>query len=270
MKTEISTDIENGGNNTASVCHTSKLDPAQRWAPTPAMHQLQTAAEGIRERLKGLRHQIVDAEAELATIEAELLLETKEQLITVALRAEAEATRCQDALKQAEMAIEIDALTGLPNRAVLLDRLTIAMKNANRHGHRVGLLFVDLDNFKEINDTAGHAAGDDAIKRVAGALTSAVRAIDTVSRHGGDEFLILLSEIALPEDALVVSEKIRKALLESALAPTDDNLSASIGISVYPDHGTDPKTLIERADQAMYTAKKQSTVSAVFDETLSD
>jgi diguanylate cyclase (GGDEF)-like protein len=157
-------------------------------------------------------------------------------------------------------------LTGLPNRAVLLDRLTVAMANADRHRHRVGLLFVDLDKFKEINDTAGHAAGDEAINRVATILTSAVRAIDTVSRHGGDEFLILLSQIALPEDALVVAEKIGEALSRSSLEMSDQGLSASIGISVYPDHGADPKTLIERADKAMYSAKRLDAVSAVYAE----
>lgn len=264
MKIDEIVSRDSGVNDVSIPCDTKENPSEGEWAGTDAMHDMQAEAETARERVTFLKHEIADAEADLAEIEAALQLETNEQLVIATIKAEAEAARCQDALKQAELATETDALTGLPNRTVLLDRLAIALANANRHGHRVGLLFVDLDNFKDVNDSGGHAAGDDVIKRVASALTSSVRAIDTVSRHGGDEFLILLSEIALEEDALLVSEKIAGALSKILVGPKDEPLSASVGISVYPDHGTDARTLIERADKAMYSAKRNGASSTVF------
>jgi diguanylate cyclase (GGDEF)-like protein len=159
----------------------------------------------------------------------------------------------------------LDSLTGLPNRTLLLDRFANAIANAKRRGHRVALLFLDLNAFKQINDTLGHAAGDQALQWVADCLTSLVRETDTVSRHGGDEFLILLAEVAQPADAALVAEKVNAALAAcNQIDNHEVSLAASIGISIYPDDGQDVKILIERADAAMYLAKKPGTGGFVF------
>jgi diguanylate cyclase (GGDEF)-like protein len=178
--------------------------------------------------------------------------------VVSALGALTDAETAHGALDEAARVGGTDPLTGLPNRTVLLDRLENAIFNAKRHGNRVGLLFLDLNDFKQINDSFGHAAGDRALQLVADCLASLVRETDTVSRHGGDEFLIILAEMVQAADAALVAEKINAAL--GAYSRIDDHvvsLKASIGISVYPEDGEDAKTLIDRADIAMYRAKKQ-------------
>jgi len=149
-----------------------------------------------------------------------------------------------------------DSLTDLPNRATLNDRLTQAMALAHRHRQKLAVLFLDVDRFKHINDTLGHDIGDRLLQSVAQRLLSCVRNSDTVSRQGGDEFVILLSEVAHAEDAAVCAEKILRAL--SAPYRIDQHnlhLTASIGIVTYPEDGTDAGTLMKHADFAMYHVK---------------
>ncbi len=149
-----------------------------------------------------------------------------------------------------------DSLTDLPNRGVLEDRLAQALALARRHQQRLALLFVDLDHFKNINDFFGHAVGDGLLRSVAERLLACVRSSDTVSRLGGDEFLILLSEVACPADAAIIAEKILLALsLPHRVDRRDLNLSASVGIVTYPDDGMEAQTLLKHADLAMYGAK---------------
>lgn len=185
------------------------------------------------------------------------LREANEQLILAALHAETIAENAVTHLDELAHSSQHDALTGTPNRALMLDRMENAIAFANRHGTRIGVLFLDLDEFKQINDTLGHAVGDGVVQLVARRLEAEVRQSDTVSRHGGDEFLVLLAEIAQPSDAALVAEKILAALA----APTwVDNhlisLSASIGIALFPDDGTDAATLMSSADTAMYSCKR--------------
>ncbi|HEX8962521.1 MAG TPA: EAL domain-containing protein, partial [Rhodocyclaceae bacterium] len=151
-----------------------------------------------------------------------------------------------------------DALTGLPNRALLLDRLGQALMQAARYDTRLAVLFLDLDRFKSVNDTLGHHIGDELLKHVADRLRGVVRAIDTVSRLGGDEFVIVLQEIAGPDDAVLVAEKIINAL-KPAVNIEGHQLSAtpSIGISIFPEDGGDVYALMKNADTAMYHAKEQ-------------
>lgn len=150
-----------------------------------------------------------------------------------------------------------DQLTGLPNRELFHDRLQNAMAVARREQHHLSLLYLDLDRFKQINDTYGHAIGDLLLQEVARRLKGCVRESDTVGRIGGDEFLILLNGIAYPEDALRVAEKVREALSEPyELAAHRLSIAPSIGIGGYPQHGDDYKKLILSADEAMYRAKK--------------
>ena len=149
-----------------------------------------------------------------------------------------------------------DPLTNLPNRTLLDDRLAQAITQADRNGTSVALLYLDLDNFKYINDSLGHAMGDQLLKSVAQRLSNCIRAADTVSRHGGDEFLILVIEDEHVHNAAHIAEKI----LESLTAPHlilkhEFHTTASIGISVYPTDGRDAETLIKNADTAMYHAK---------------
>lgn len=149
-----------------------------------------------------------------------------------------------------------DSLTGLPNRALLLDRLEQALAQAQRHRRNLALLFIDLDRFKTINDTLGHAVGDALLRQVAVRLSSVLREEDTVSRLGGDEFVILLPNTLVARDAAYVAEKVIGALSQSFVVEDYElHVSASIGISVYPRDGDDKETLIKHADLALYRAK---------------
>lgn len=151
-----------------------------------------------------------------------------------------------------------DALTGLPNRRLLLERLDHALVQAKRFSRSLAVMFLDLDNFKKINDSLGHEAGDLLLKEVATRLAAGIRSGDTVARQGGDEFIIVLSEIADPHDASLVAEKVLSQLagVPVSLAGQDISISTSIGIAVYPIAGTDSSLeLMKKADAAMYDAK---------------
>jgi diguanylate cyclase (GGDEF)-like protein/PAS domain S-box-containing protein len=150
-----------------------------------------------------------------------------------------------------------DSLTELPNRVLLNDRLLQAVRMGERHHKKLAVLFVDLDHFKPINDSLGHATGDALLKSVAKRLREALREVDTVSRHGGDEFVILLPEIEAASDAALVAEKVLGRLAAPHLIKGHElHVTASIGISIYPDHGRMAEILVNRADLAMYEAKK--------------
>jgi diguanylate cyclase (GGDEF)-like protein/PAS domain S-box-containing protein len=160
------------------------------------------------------------------------------------------------ALRMSRLA-QYDFLTGLPNRMLLGDRLTQALALAARYGRRLALLFVDLDRFKDVNDSAGHALGDQVLQSVAERLLACVRSSDTVSRQGGDEFVILLSEIDHWENLMPVAKKILAAIaLPYDLTPHVFHITASIGVSIFPQDGGDGETLIQSADAAMYWAKQ--------------
>jgi diguanylate cyclase (GGDEF)-like protein/PAS domain S-box-containing protein len=151
---------------------------------------------------------------------------------------------------------EHDALTDLPNRLLLNDRLARSIALSRRYGRRLAVLFLDCDRFKHINDTLGHAVGDQVLRSIAKRLTTCVRESDTVSRHGGDEFLILLSEIDHPEDAEAIGQKIVASIAEPHFVSGHElQLTASVGIALYPEDGQDAQSLIMRADTAMYHAK---------------
>ncbi|SMF69541.1 PAS domain S-box-containing protein/diguanylate cyclase (GGDEF) domain-containing protein [Azospirillum oryzae] len=152
---------------------------------------------------------------------------------------------------------QFDFLTDLPNRFLLRDRLERAILAAGRHGTKVGLLFVDLDRFKTINDSLGHQVGDGLLREVAVRLTGTVRASDTVSRQGGDEFIILISDMDSPDAADIVARKVLHALSEAYLIDGHElQVTPSIGIAVYPDDGIGIDALLKSADMAMYAAKE--------------
>lgn len=150
-----------------------------------------------------------------------------------------------------------DPLTGLPNRRLLDDRLDMAIAHAHRHGLRVGILFVDLDHFKQINDSLGHAAGDELLTQQARRLERCVREDDTVARLGGDEFVIVLSDIEQVEDVRQTAERVLEALRAPVWIQNRELVvTCSLGISVYPDNGLDRETLLKHADVAMYQIKE--------------
>jgi diguanylate cyclase (GGDEF)-like protein/PAS domain S-box-containing protein len=149
-----------------------------------------------------------------------------------------------------------DSLTGLPNRLLFTDRLALALRQADRASARLAVLFLDLDRFKWVNDSLGHAAGDQLLRQVAERLQGALRKIDTISRLGGDEFTVLLTELALPGDALDVARKLVEVLAEPFdLGGHDVQVAASVGVALFPDHSSNAERLIKMADAAMYRAK---------------
>jgi diguanylate cyclase (GGDEF)-like protein/PAS domain S-box-containing protein len=166
-------------------------------------------------------------------------------------------TKRKEAEQRIEFLAHYDSLTKLPNRALFADRLRHALVMAHRQKIKVGLMFLDLDKFKAVNDTLGHLAGDQLLKSVAERLTSCVRASDTVCRQGGDEFLILLAEIRSSEDVCLIAEKIMMTMAAPhRLGEIDKVISFSIGAAIYPDDATDDEMLMRYADQAMYQAKE--------------
>ena len=152
---------------------------------------------------------------------------------------------------------EYDSLTSLPNRVLLLDRMRKAIQTAQRHGHHLAVLFIDLDRFKNINDSLGHAVGDELLRQVAHRLGTLVRSADTVSRLGGDEFVVLLTDLDTPGRAASVAAK----MLEALAAPFhldghELTVTPSIGITVFPEDGDNRDALLKNADTAMYHAKE--------------
>jgi diguanylate cyclase (GGDEF)-like protein/PAS domain S-box-containing protein len=199
------------------------------------------AAEAIRRTRDELEVRVLERTAELAGANAQLQAEIVE-------RRQAEA-------RVHHMAYH-DSLTGLPNRALLSDRLDRAMLAVQRSERKLAVMFIDLDRFKNINDSLGHLTGDHLLKEVAGRLCRAVRASDTVARLGGDEFVVLVPGIRGPEESEQVAEKIIEVL--AAPFPFEGrmlHITPSIGICMYPDDGADVATLMRHADAAMYHAK---------------
>jgi diguanylate cyclase (GGDEF)-like protein len=151
-----------------------------------------------------------------------------------------------------------DTLTGLPNRALFNDRLGVALAHARRHKHRVAVMLLDLDHFKEVNDTLGHSVGDQLLKAVGDRLFSLLRESDTVSRMGGDEFLLLLPEMADPAHASSAAERILQSIRQPFVLESHTiHITTSLGIAIYPDDGTDGDTLVKKADLAMYRVKEE-------------
>ena len=151
-----------------------------------------------------------------------------------------------------------DPLTGLPNRTLFYDRLKQALAQAKRHGRGVGVLFIDLDRFKAINDSLGHETGDALLKIVADRLVHCMRSTDTIARLSGDEFTLVLQDLNRAQDAGYVAQKVLEAVGERATVGNQEiPITASVGIALYPSDATDPDALIAQADRAMYRAKEK-------------
>jgi len=164
-----------------------------------------------------------------------------------------------DAEEQLQKAAVHDALTGLPNRNSLAARLEHAILRVNRSGDRIALLFIDLDRFKKVNDTLGHAAGDEVLRQAAARIRACVREVDTVARLGGDEFVVLLETDVRPDTPGIIGERIRAAFgSDFEWKGLGVRCGASVGVSLYPDHARDAGALLASADEAMYREKSSS------------
>jgi len=223
------------------------------------LSQLSQETDGLLTRLVRLRQNLVEIRQAMDGAKAQsAMAETNEQLVLAALHAESVAETAVSELGELARLGQRDPLTNLPNRLLMLDRLESAIATARRRETRIAVLFIDLDHFKRINDTLGHAIGDEALKLTARRLQSAVRDSDTVSRHGGEEFLVLLPDISQAADAVSIAQKLLAALAAPARAGEHRlHLSASIGITIYPEDAEDAQTLISRADAAMYRSKRR-------------
>ena len=157
-----------------------------------------------------------------------------------------------------------DELTGLPNRRLLQDRLQQAVAQCARQQKQLALLFIDLDGFKGVNDTLGHAAGDTLLKRVADRIAASIREADTACRYGGDEFVIMIPSLAHSGVATAVAEKVQHCLTDPYVI--DDfrvQIAASIGTALYPDHGQACEDLLKHADSVLYRAKSCSSKASI-------
>lgn len=213
--------------------------------------------EDITER-KNAQQALLRARDELE----QRVLERTAELALSNARLQAEIQERKLAEQQIRYLANHDALTGLPNRRLLQDRLEQAMELARRNGHLVAIQFIDLDHFKPINDRLGHRVGDLLLQAIALRLRGLLRAIDTVARVGGDEFVVVLPEMQSPAAVSDTAQKVLDALAQPyGIEGHALTVTPSIGISVYPRDGSDAETLLRRADAAMYHAKQGGRAS---------
>ena len=214
-----------------------------------------------REDIAAMREDAMQStQAELLLRSSEhtaMLQEANTRLVVATLAAQGQTEQIEKVRVELHHLAHHDALTNLPNRVLLRDRLSQAIEAANRQGRQLGVMFMDIDRFKKINDSLGHAVGDQLLQAVAKRLLTSVRVSDTVSRQGGDEFVLLLPLIEGPEGAELSAKKILTALAHPhSIAGHALHISFSIGIAIYPDDGEDADILLKHADMAMFYAKE--------------
>lgn len=211
--------------------------------------------ETALERSEAVEVKVQQASEKLSLVNQGLVNEVKERRLL-----EQELAAVNELQKETLHASLHDALTGLPNRVLFNDRLEHGIEQAKRHGWTLAVMFLDLDKFKTINDSYGHEAGDAVLLTIAKRLTETTRTDDTISRHGGDEFLYLLMEISEEKDAAIVAGKIIRAVqVPCVVGGGELNVNTSIGISIFPNDGTTAEALIASADAAMYRAKQSQS-----------
>lgn len=221
------------------------------------MRDLQGQIAKARSVLADLERQIAGTRRQIDFDDSAYLVEVNEQLIASALQSRIDAEEAAQTVVDLSKSFGLDMLTQLSNRTQFHERFAYAIASAQRHGTRVAVLFADIDGFKGINDTLGHAVGDEVLKYTAHCIASSVRDVDFVFRYGGDEFVVLVTDVAQAPDAALVSQKIASAVaLPITVANRSISVSLSIGVSVYPEDGVDADALIHRADSAMYEAKR--------------
>jgi diguanylate cyclase (GGDEF)-like protein len=221
--------------------------------------------ESVLEKTETIEDKVQDAADKLSDVNEALKQEIRERHV-LEFRLAAVTERAESSRNAAFH----DLLTGLPNRALFNDRLEHGLAQARRHARSLAVMFIDLDGFKQINDSHGHDVGDAVLKTIAARLLASTRDEDTVSRQGGDEFLYLLTEVENTQGLTQIAEKLLAAIhmpcnLTVDAVQVDVCLSASIGISVFPQHGATARDLIRSADKAMYRAKAGKTRIALHD-----
>lgn len=211
--------------------------------------------ENAIEKSAAIEVKVQEASVKLASVNQALKDEVKERL-----QLERKLAMVVEQQEETRHAAIHDYLTGLPNRALFDDRLEHGLMQATRHGRMLAVMFMDLDNFKTINDSHGHDVGDAVLRIVAGRLEENTRGEDTVCRHGGDEFLYLLMDMKSEQDARTIAEKIIKAIQAPCKVSVGElTISPSIGISIFPKDGTTAEALSKSADAAMYEAKRSKS-----------
>ena len=235
-----------------SLANTVLKQELQKRDPAPGV-------EKAIEKSVVAEEKVQEASEELTVVNQALKREIKDRHVLEFQYAA--ATEQKEAARQESLH---DPLTGLPNRALFNDRMEHGLAQAERHGWKLAVMFLDLDNFKHINDSYGHDAGDFVLQTIAARLMENTRSDDTISRHGGDEFLYLLMEMGDREDVALIAEK----LIGAIEAPMDTRagdltvslkVHASIGIAMFPKNGSTAELLIKAADKAMYRAKKDKS-----------
>ncbi|MGI4814486.1 MAG: diguanylate cyclase domain-containing protein [Janthinobacterium lividum] len=239
-----------------------------------------TAADGKGEEattaaaveLAKLRRQAAQAQAELSRLRTDIaaakrslgslraarhLREANENLVIAALKAQSDAEAASRTLDEASRTNEVDTLTGLPNRLALFNRLIQASTAAKDRDQRLAVLFIDLNGFKRVNDMWGHTVGDQVLRQAAQRLVTATRTTDTVSRYGGDEFLVLLNDVSRGDAAISAGRVVEALTFPVHIGEQELWLTASVGIGIYPDDANEVGTLVDRADAAMYRAKRR-------------
>ncbi len=218
----------------------------------------QGSPEGVEnalEKTENVEQKVQDAADKLSQVNLALKDEVRERhLLEFRLAA---ASELAEVTRNAAFH---DPLTGLANRALFADRLEHGLAQAKRHNWKLAVMFIDLDGFKKINDAHGHDAGDEVLKAVAARLTENTREDDTVSRHGGDEFLYMLTEVGNEQDLTLIAGKIIAAIQMPCSIMVEGvelnvSINASVGIAIFPKDGITAQTLIKSADKAMYRAK---------------
>ena len=218
-------------------------------AQAEALATHQALLEATRQNERELEQRIVERTAEINRV--------NEKLREEALEREGLVNRLREQEERMRFMAQHDALTGLPNRYSMQERLSLALELAKRNRKHVAVMLVDLDNFKDVNDTRGHPAGDQVLVAVANRLRSSVRGSDTVARIGGDEFVVLAGELDRPDGAGMIAEKIADMVQLPIPVPGGApwSITCSVGISVYPRDAQAPAELLAQADHAMYAAK---------------
>jgi diguanylate cyclase (GGDEF)-like protein/PAS domain S-box-containing protein len=245
-----------GYSNVAEIKHPADISPPNqtdgRSSQTVAEEKIAAAFLNGKERFEWL-HQRKDGNVFPAEVCLTALTLSGQPTLLATVR---DITERKVAQERVQYLAYYDALTGLPNRTLLLDRLAKALAAARRQNNKIVLLYLDLDRFKDINDSLGHTVGDLFLQEVAGQLKRWGREQDTVARLGGDEFLIMLTDVKDIPDAAVAAERLMDAMTADFVVQGHTlGVSCSLGISVFPEHGADSETLIKNADAAMYSAK---------------
>ncbi len=219
---------------------------------------LHQQASQFKTELLRLQQSLDVLQAQFSQTDHRELVAANQQLVLSSIQAEQELLQVKSHVGELTRTSQRDALTDTPNRTLMLDRISRSISYARRHHRQLALIFLDLDHFKQINDQLGHQTGDDVLKLVTRRLNSVLRDSDTISRHGGDEFLILLSAIDSDQAVAAIAAKILQALAAPVIFMDQPiQIKASLGIAFYPAHGTDALSLIQGADDAMYQSKRR-------------